>query len=187
MGSTVLRPATSDPAAHTLALSLGLALHQTVKSALNATATTFTLKWPNDLLVGKAKLAGILLEREGEAIVAGVGVNLASAPVIEGRETVALAEFGGAPDRDDFACRLAAQLASELARWRSEGLASTIERWLARAHGIGTPLRVHPPGEEPMSGEFAGLAEEGALRLRLDGGAETVVHAGDVMLIGERG
>ena len=67
------------------------------------------LKWPNDLLIGGAKLCGVLLERVSDAVVIGIGVNLASAPQVDGRETAALSAFGPAPDRDTFAAVLARQ------------------------------------------------------------------------------
>ncbi len=109
MGSTVVRPGPHDPPPPTLALLAGVALHETVITVL-ADPSRLSLKWPNDLLVGRAKLAGILLEREGEAVVVGIGVNLAAAPTVEGRETVALTAFGPAPDRDHFAKALAARV-----------------------------------------------------------------------------
>ena len=133
-----------------------------------------------------AKLAGILLEREGEVLVVGVGVNLAKAPVIEGRQTIALAAFGPAPDRDLFAAALAASFATELERWRSYGLDPLTRRWQAAAHPPGTPLTVAPPGEAPLTGGFDGLTEDGALRLRLADGTARVMHAGDVFFAHEK-
>jgi BirA family biotin operon repressor/biotin-[acetyl-CoA-carboxylase] ligase len=136
------------------------------------------LKWPNDLMIAKAKLAGILLERVGDSVIVGVGVNLAIAPAVSGRETVAL---GGA-DRDAFAAELARLFDLELDRWRNFGLAAIVRRWLAAAHPVGTPLRVGEPGAVPLSGSFAGLTEDGALQLRLADGSTRVIHAGEVRL-----
>jgi len=96
----------------------------------------------------------------------------------------ALAEHGPAPERDFFAEQLAFHLDRELERWRGFGLGPLVARWLAAAHKEGTPLTVHGPGEDPISGTFAGLTPEGALRLRLADGAERVIHAGDVSLEG---
>ena len=72
-GLVRLRP--GDPDAATLALVAAVALYDTV--VLWADAAAIRLKWPNDLLVAGAKLSGILLERTGDAVVIGFGVNLA--------------------------------------------------------------------------------------------------------------
>lgn len=179
MGSTVVHLAPGDPPAASFALATGLAAYEAVVPLLTD-PSRLHLKWPNDLTVGTAKLAGILLERAGDALVVGIGVNLAAAPPVAGRETAALAAFGPAPDRDTFAAALAAAFALELERWRSFGLDPLIRRWQLAAHPVGTPLSVNPPGEPPVSGTFAGLGDEGALRLRLADGTVRVMHAGDV-------
>ena len=181
MGSTVVRISPGDPPAPSLALLSGLALHEVVAPLVPPPATAL-LKWPNDLMVGAAKLAGILLERVGDTVIVGIGVNLAQAPVVEGRETVALASFGPASDRDHFAASLARQFALELERWRSFGLDLLVRRWLAAAHPVGTPLAVGEPGETPLKGDFAGLTADGALQLRLADGTTRVIHAGEVRL-----
>ena len=179
MGSTVVRLAPGDPPPASLALSVGLAVYEAVLPMLLDPAPLL-LKWPNDLAYAGAKLAGVLLEREGETLTVGIGVNLAQAPRIEGRATVALSALGPAPDRDLFAASLAASFATELERWRGCGLDPLVRRWQAAAHPPGTPLTVAPPGEEPLTGEFDGLTEDGALRLRLADGSSRVMHAGDV-------
>ena len=186
MGSTIVLPALSDPPSSTLALLAGLAVLEAV-SPLVPPPHIAQLKWPNDLLIGGAKLCGILLERIGEAVVVGIGVNLAAAPVVEGRETIALAAFGPAPDRDTFAAALAQSFDRELERWRSFGLEPLLRRWQAAAHPPGTPLLVGEPGEMPLAGQFAGLAADGALQLRLSDGTTRTVHAGEVRMGEESG
>ena len=184
MGSTVMRLAIGDPPPASIALAVGLAVYEAVLPLLTDPAP-LRLKWPNDATYAGAKLAGILLERERDALVVGIGVNLARAPVIEGRATVALAAFAPAPDRDLFAAALAASFATELERWRSYGLGPLVRRWQAAAHPPGTPLTVAPPGEETVTGAFDGLTEDGALRLRLADGSSRVMHAGDVFFAHE--
>jgi BirA family biotin operon repressor/biotin-[acetyl-CoA-carboxylase] ligase len=179
MGSTVIHLRFGDPDPATLALVAGLAVHQAISTHLPPDRQAL-LKWPNDVMIGGAKLAGILMERQDDAIVIGVGVNLRVAPAIPGRETVALAAVGAVPDRDGFATSLSELFGQEVARWRDFGVAPIVRRWLAAAHPVGTPLLVGEPGEEPLAGTFAGLTDGGVLQLRLADGATRAIHAGEV-------
>ncbi len=181
MGSTIVRLAFGDPPPGSLALLAGLALHEVISTRLPPPHRAM-LKWPNDVMIGNAKLAGILLELVGDAIVVGIGVNLAAAPKLADRATIALAEFTPAPDRDTFAADLAGQFAVELGRWRAYGLGPVIARWLAAGHPSGTRLSVGEPGEPSLLGSFAGLTDDGALQLRLSDGSLRVIHAGEVRL-----
>jgi BirA family biotin operon repressor/biotin-[acetyl-CoA-carboxylase] ligase len=147
-----------------------VALHEAVRRH----APAVRIKWPNDLLVGGAKLAGILLEREDEAVILGFGVNLAAPPEGLDRPAAGLGE-GVTPDA--LLARLAAGFAAWLARWRAEGLAPVRAAWLAAAHPVGTALVA---GD--ARGIFDGLDETGALRLKLEDGSLRVIHAGDVFL-----
>lgn len=176
MGSTLVHLRSGDPAAPTLALVAGLALHDLLAPRVSR---PLVLKWPNDLLADGAKLAGILLERVGEAVVVGVGVNLVSAPSLEDRATVAAADLGARLTRDHFAEQLATHFAADLQRWRDFALAPIINRWLAAGHPLGTRLAVVDAGTE---GAFAGLTEDGALRLRLADGSLRVIHSGETRI-----
>ncbi|WP_082664990.1 biotin--[acetyl-CoA-carboxylase] ligase [Sphingopyxis sp. H115] len=177
MGSTVVHLTIGDPSAATLALVAGVALAKTV--AALAPEIEAQLKWPNDLLVDGKKCAGILMERTGNAVVIGIGVNLIAAPELPDRPTATLAGKGAAIDRDHFANALGIAMIDALWTWRQEGVASIVRAWLPQAHPLGTPLRV---SEQGIDGYFDGLAEDGALRLRRDGGETMVIHAGDVEL-----
>jgi BirA family transcriptional regulator, biotin operon repressor / biotin---[acetyl-CoA-carboxylase] ligase len=137
------------------------------------------IKWPNDLLVDGAKLAGILLERLEDAVVVGFGVNLAHHPADLGRAATDIATLtGNSEDPAIFLERLAESFSRWLGRWRGEGLAVVRSRWLAAAHTLGTALSAGG-----MEGLFDGLDEAGSLRLRLADGSAHVIHAGDVFLI----
>ena len=186
MGSTVVRPGPGDPPPQTLSLLAGVAAFEAV-APLCPSPCPLALKWPNDLLIGGAKLAGILLEATGDAVVVGIGVNLARAPYLPDRETVTLAKFGPAPDRDLFAEALAGLFAEHLVRWRTYGLEPLLREWRAMAMAEGTSLAVHEPGGTRVAGVYAGLADDGALRLRLADGTQRVIHAGDVTLASEEG
>lgn len=184
MGSTAIHLAASDPAAHTLTLVASLALYEAILPLLPDPAA-LTLKWPNDLMLCGAKLSGILLEREGQTVVLGIGVNLAAAPDLPDRRTASLADFGPAPDRELFATILAGHFSRELERWRQFGVEPIRSRWLAVAHPVGSPIAVHDGSCEALAGEFAGLSPEGSLLLRLEDGTTRAIHAGDVMLAEE--
>lgn len=173
--STIVRLEADDPPAPTLALVAAVALHEVAAGF----SVDVRIKWPNDLLVGHAKLAGILLEREGEAVVAGFGVNLAHHPEGLAQEATSLSALGAPlPTPDAFLKALTGSVENRLAQWRREGLAPIRAAWLAAAHPAGTPL-VTAEGK----GVFDGLDQTGALRLRLADGAVRVIHAGDVFLI----
>lgn len=184
MGSTVIHRRTGDPASDSLALVAGLALHEAIAWHVPDSAV-LKLKWPNDVMVHDAKVAGILLEAEGDSVVVGIGVNLVSAPEVPDRKTAAVADIVTPPPRDLFAQDLARSMATELERWRSGGLPPIIRRWTALAHPLGTELTVLEPGREPLSGAFAGLAADGSLQLRLANGMMRAIHAGDVILGGQ--
>lgn len=178
MGSVAVHLTRSDPMPATLALVAAVALADTVQTL--APNLPMQMKWPNDLLVDGAKCAGILLERSGDAIVIGIGVNLISSPDLADRRTVCFADFGVTLSRDMFAQALAIALIDALGCWRSEGVTAIVRRWLAVAHPIGTPLRV---SEQGIDGLFHGLNQDGALRLKMADGRIVEVHAGDVELL----
>ncbi|HWI84951.1 MAG TPA: biotin--[acetyl-CoA-carboxylase] ligase [Sphingomonas sp.] len=174
--STIVRLHPGEPDAATLALVAAVALEE-VASAY-ADSGKIQIKWPNDLMAGPAKLAGILLERSADAVVIGFGVNLAHSPANLDRPTVSLAELGaGAPDPAAFLADLADTFARWLGRWRGEGLAPIRGRWLLRAHPVGSVIRT---GD--AEGLFEGIDHDGALLLRRADGRIETVRAGDVFL-----
>jgi BirA family biotin operon repressor/biotin-[acetyl-CoA-carboxylase] ligase len=180
--STLVRLRSGDPPAPTLALVAAVALHE-VASDFVAAGMPIEIKWPNDLLVAGAKLSGILLERIGDAVVVGFGVNLADHPDETPRPAINMGMLGGAPDPARFLEALAASFARWLGRWRQEGLAPIRERWLTAAHPPGTALSTHTASGAWVEGRFDGLDESGALKLRLPDGSSQTIHAGDVFLI----
>ena len=180
MGSTFVASHPADPPPGTLALAIGLAVREAVLKHLPA-GHDIVLKWPNDLLIGGAKLCGVLLEGARGGVVVGIGVNLLVAPALPERPTVSLASLGASPDRDVFAKDLAASVEQEVERWRTFGLEPLIRRWVAAAHPIGTPLRAGE-GDAITEGTFAGLAPDGALQLRLADGSVRAIHAGEINL-----
>ncbi len=175
-GSTLIELQPGDPPAPTLSLAAGLALIEAVDAA--APGLPLMLKWPNDLLLRGDKLAGILLERSGERIVAGFGINLAAGPRLADRKAASL---DGSITPTAFAPLLAGSFARLLGLWRGSEPGAIARAWQMRAHPVGTELTVHTGADEKVTGRFDGLEPDGALRLSTDKGVE-IVRAGDVLL-----
>lgn len=178
-GSTLVRLRPTDPPAPTLALVTVVALEEAVRVFL---PTGATIKWPNDLLIDGAKLSGVLLERAEDAVVVGIGVNLAHHPDLPDRPATGLVAQGVAVAAATFAEVLAESFARWLSRWRGEGLDPIRQRWLDRAHPKGTALTARLPDGTAIDGLLEGLTAQGALMLRTQSGVE-LIHAGDVFLL----
>lgn len=202
--STAVRLRPSDPPGTGLAFVAAMALAEAVSGirrpgegpdlSVEITASAddgpglragdgLTLKWPNDLLLNGAKVAGILLERAGDWVVAGFGVNCAHAPDLPDRATVSLAAAGRTVDPGELIEGLAARFAHWVAVWRGEGFAPVRARWLALAHPPGTPLVARLPGGGEAAGAFETIDGDGALILRLAEGGTRAIHAGDIVMI----
>jgi BirA family biotin operon repressor/biotin-[acetyl-CoA-carboxylase] ligase len=186
--STVVHLRAEDHPAPSLSLVAGLALHDLLREQLlNGTISALHeqrwLKWPNDVLIGGAKMAGVLCERRDDVVVVGIGVNVEIAPNIEGCPTISIHEQNGQNDNDPARVLgfLAAHFEIRLAKWRSQPLVATIVEWEARAHERGTWLSV-ADGAGALTGKFDGLELDGALRLRLADGSVRVIHAGEVRI-----
>ena len=188
--SLLLRPACPPAAAAQLGFVAGLALGAAAASVLPAAADV-RLKWPNDVLVNGAKVAGILLEsgaRAGGALdwlVIGTGLNITEAPAgVSYRASCLAAEGAG---REATPARLLEVYAGTFVgwhrRWREDGFGPIRTAWLALAAGFGEPIRVRL-ASETLEGRFAALDDDGALRLALAGGEERPITAGDVFAIG---
>lgn len=183
MGSTVVNLKASDPLPQTLALVAGLVLHETVTASAPGLADLY-LKWPNDLLVGDAKLGGILLERQRESVVVGIGVNLAQAPYLSDRATASLRELGFDVSRDQFAVDLAGRLRDAVDRWHFGEWPLLRQQWVSRALPTGTLVSVKDNEQGTIMGAFAGIDDDGVALLRLADGAVRAIHAGDIDMVG---
>ena len=179
--STLVRLQPSDPLPHTLALVAANAVHALVAPLCAGQAR---IKWPNDILVDGAKIAGILLERTGDAIIVGIGINVTDHPSNLDRPVTSLSAQG-ATDTEAGALldRLAQIFVHWLAIWRAQGLDPVRTHWLLNAHPTGTPMRVQQPDGSTVEGAFETLDRQGMLILRLANGQSRAIHAGDIFLI----
>lgn len=178
--STLVSCRREDPAPSTLSFVAALAVHKAINA--HVPHGDVRLKWPNDILVSGMKICGILLERSGDAIIVGIGVNVAVAPEVEGRTVTSLHQEGSKADLApaEFLEALAQYFADALNEWRQLGLAAILAAWQQRAHPVGTALSTSDENGERLEGEYAGLSDDGALRLRKADGALIEIHAGDV-------
>ena len=146
------------------------------------------LKWPNDLVADGAKLAGLLCEgittpQRRFAVSVGVGVNVASSPEGLAYPTTSLTRLTGrSVQASELRSRLALRFEEALTLWaRGVGFAALREAWLAKAAGIGGPIRVDD-GRQTREGIFAGVDGHGRLMLERGGSVE-IVESADLTLI----
>ena len=145
----------------------------------------FSLKWPNDVLAGQAKLAGILLEAEaipgkGLAVVVGMGTNIIAAP--EGTPTPAtsLRAIGVETGAEQLFSALSDSWAECRGIWdQGRGFGEIRRRWLALAAGLGQPVAVHT-GNATVSGIFDTIDNTGCMIVRTSTGDRVPISAGDV-------
>ena len=150
--SLLLSEPSPKPLAPQLSFVAALALHDALCDAAPRLGPQFKVKWPNDLLLGSEKLAGILIEGESEpgfAVVAGFGVNCASHPDDTAYPATNLKAAGAVVAPEALLAALAAAMARRLTQWaRGEGFAGIRADWLKRAAGLGEDIRVRLPERE---------------------------------------
>ena len=178
--SMLLRPSVPANRWPWLPLLAGVA----VVEALQAHPGTETvLKWPNDVLLGTKKLAGVLVERvdgpAGPAAVVGVGLNLSAAPV--GAVSLLAAGFSDV-SRDDALAALLDVFGARYEKWRGEH--GDPEPWLAPAYRrlcdtLGREVRATLPGRAPVVGRAVDVDDDGRLVVRT-GSVDVAIGAGDV-------
>jgi len=174
------------PAAPQLSFVTALALHDAVAQCAPTLGPNLTVKWPNDLLLGMAKLAGILIEGENEpafVIAIGIGVNCASHPPDTPYPATNLGDAGALVTPAQLFAALGDAMAQRLDQWNAgQGFAAIRADWLKRAAGLGQPIRVRLP-ERELTGRFEGIDDAGRLLLAGEGGLIPIT-AGEVFGFG---
>lgn len=165
----------------------GVALIEAITASAPDLAARVALKWPNDLLLDGAKLAGLLLEGETDpagrpGVVIGMGVNVAHAPQGLDQPVAFLASAAPWITRDSLFEALQQRFAQALGLFdEGRGFPAIRQSWLASSLPMGQRLRVKLP-DGAREGTFSGLDAQGALRLETDSGPVTIV-AGDVFVL----
>ncbi len=139
------------------------------------------IKWPNDILCGGDKVAGMLLEWSDPLAILGVGVNVAGVPDLPLLfPATCLAAHGCGADAGAVLTALCDSLAPWYTLWRKSGFAPVRAAWLEQAAGIGAPVKARLADESVHEGVFHDLDADGALILETDDGTMLRVLAGDV-------
>lgn len=166
---------------------LPLAVGAAIARAIEATGVAgIGLKWPNDLLLPAGKVGGILIEMQGDAlgpaqVVIGIGLNLRLPDDALDQPAAALENAGLALDRNALFGRILAELEATLVRFAAEGFAPLRAEWEAHHVWQGQSAEVHLPDGSRLPGVIAGVADDGSLRLSVDGQIR-LIHSGDVSL-----
>lgn len=165
-----------------LPLAAGVAVVDTVAPLLQGVQVG--LKWPNDVLAGNGKLAGILAEVARPVVVIGLGLNVTqAAEEIDGPGATSLLDLGvPAPDRTAVLCGLLRELGRRIVAWRAaRGADWTLAAdYRARSLTIGNRVRAQLPGGKEVVGAATGIDDQGRLCIET-AGETTVVSAGDVV------
>jgi len=154
------------------------------------------LKWPNDVLAGEAKLAGILAEAAGDAIVVGIGLNVSTEPAELSRlpagpgpgalpATSLRAAGATALNREKLLLAILTGFERWYQAWRQAGgdpdRSGLRPEYVSRSATIGRTVRAELPGGQALSGPAAGVDSDGRLLVRVSSGAEVPVAAADVV------
>jgi len=182
--SIILRPKVAPQGAQGLTFVAAVAAAE----AVLANGVKPAVKWPNDILIGGRKTAGILLEMDSEPdrvhfVIAGIGVNLNikqdSFPEYISQTATSLIEETGSPvDRAVFTANLLASMERWYGVYLSEGFVPVLAAWKGYFASAGRPVKV-TFFDKTVTGVCAGVDEDGALLLERDGRIERVL-SGDV-------
>jgi len=181
--SLLLRPDCTPRMGATVGFVAAIALGEVLRGL---TPAPVLHKWPNDLLIGGAKMTGVLLEAGTQPngkldwLVLGMGVNIVSHPETGLYPTTDLVASGGqiiAPQA--LLERFLTVFGPAYDRWCQAGFGAVRQAWLEHAAGVGDRIVARLEREE-IAGRFADLDPDGTLVMALDSGRERRIAAGDV-------
>lgn len=168
-----------------LPLAVAVAVHATVKAVLPPGSEALEVKWPNDILIGRRKTCGILLEGESlpdgrRAVVIGIGINIRHMPDSAPYGVTRLVDHGAGISPEEIFAHLYREMASILEAWdEGGGITIICERWRQIACGIGEKITVNL-SDRSLVGTFAGIDDKGFLMLDTGAGGVLPIAAGDV-------
>lgn len=170
-----------------LPLAISLGVHSAAKAVLPPGAEAIEIKWPNDVLIGRKKSCGILLEAEmladgRRAVVVGIGINIRHRPDDAPYGVTSLSEQGASIGPEELFAHLYREIAWALKVWdEGRGVAEVTRLWRDAACGIGGMIRVNLP-DRSLDGQFVGIDDHGLLILEAEG-RQQLIAAGDVFLL----
>ena len=187
--SLLLKPAVPPARRGWLPLLTGVAVAAAVT---RATGVETGLKWPNDLLAADAKLAGILAEAAGDAVVVGIGLNVSTEPAEfpsprpGALPATSLRAAGAtAPSREDILLAILEGFERWYRAWQQAGgdpdRSGLRPEYIRLSATIGRTVRAELPGGQALSGPAVGVDSDGRLLVFLSSGSEVAVAAGDVV------
>lgn len=188
MISVLLRPKVSPSRRGWVGALLGLSLVEAVQAVTGLAAE---LKWPNDVLIGGRKCAGILAETAGEALVVGAGLNVtlsaAELPQASGATPATSLYLEGTrcTDRTHLAAALLNAFAGRLDRWYAAdgdlAAAGLLREYRTHCSTLGSIVRVELPDGLRRTGTAVDVSDDGALVVRDAGGEQHRFTAADVV------
>ncbi len=159
-----------------ISLIVAVALHRAVASFLD-NPIALRIKWPNDLILGDLKCAGILIERpDPEWFIIGTGVNIKTSA--QGRAKMADVTKDIPAPRALLDCYLS-HFTQIMGTYQAQGLAPVRAAWMDRAYGVGQPMSIRLP-HDTFEARFEGLADNGACIARLPDQSIRYVTTGEV-------
>ena len=172
-----------------LSLAVGVAM---MRALVELGVSGIGLKWPNDVILNGGKLAGVLIEAQGDmlgpsAVVIGVGLNLTVPEALRGRIDQAVSDLASldmpVPERNLVLAVSLKNLASVLREFAQRGFASLRAEWESHHVFQLRPVKLRLSDGSLVTGTVMGVTDDGALRLATEQG-ERIFHAGEVSLRG---